>query len=205
MEDIQKAIEVILERLDAQDDMIKAALEKISSLDKMIFDDIIYPANEAMKQAEYNTGLGEFSDKYSDKFEGYNDKLRPIEGEDFDIVKQAYDGYNEIEGEKPDEAAYVDELVNMVDEQLEEIRAAIGAAPDAEVAIVSDGETGETTIEVEGQEVPAEEGAAENAVDEEPDAEDIVNAEDIVYEDAEAESDPEDLAKLEEELRNYKM
>lgn len=193
------AINALIERMDAQDEMVKAVVEKVDGLDHLIFDEVINPAREAMDQSIYETGLNDFGNRYKDKLESYNEKLRPIEGEDFDIVKQAYDGYNSIEGEKPDEAMYVDELVKVVDKQLDDIRSAIGAPADAEVAVKQD-ENGETVVEVDGKEVseePVEEKPAESADESVEEATEVSDSD-------EEETNPEELAALEKELLAYK-
>lgn len=193
------AITALIERADAQDDMIKAIQEKTDSTERLIFDEVINPAKAEMEKQIYDAGLEDFSSRYSDKLGGYNDKLRPIEGEDFDIMKQAYDGYNSIEGEKPDEAMYIDELVKVVDKQLDDIRQAIGAPADAEVAVKQD-EDGETVVEVDGEKV------SEESVEEKPaEADDKSAEEEIeVSDDDEEETNPEELAALEKELLAYK-
>ena len=187
------AINALIERIDAQDEMIKALMDKTSEVERIMFDEVINPAKEAMEQSIYDSGLEDFSSRYGEKLGGYNDKLRSIEGEDFDIMKEAYDGYNSIEGEKPDEETYVNELIKVVDEQLEDIRSALGAGPDDEVAIVN--EDGETKVEVNGEEVSTEGDGNELA-------ETSVEEEEIV-DDSEEESDPEELKALEEELLKY--
>ena len=180
------AINALIERMDAQDEMVKAVVEKVDGLNHLIFDEVINPAKEAMDQSIYENGLNDFGNRYKDKFAGYNEKLRPIEGEDFDIVKQAYDGYNGIESDKPDEAMYVDELIKVVDKQLEDIRVAIGAPADAEVTVSN--EDGETKVEVDGKEVT-------------PEGETEKTSTDIYDTDEEQEpSDPDELAKYEKEL-----
>lgn len=192
------AITALIERADAQDDMIKAIQEKTDSIERLIFDEVINPAKAEMEKQIYNAGLEDFSSRYSDKLGGYNDKLRPIEGEDFDIMKQAYDGYNSIEGEKPDEAMYIDELIKVVDKQLDDIRQAIGAPADAEVAVKQD-ENGETVVEVDGEKVSkeSEEKKPAEAADEE-----VEEAIEVSDEDEE-ETNPEELAALEKELLAY--
>ena len=193
------AINALIERMDAQDEMVKAVVEKVDGLNSLIFDEVINPAREAMNQSIYETGLNDFGNRYKDKLESYNEKLRPIEGEDFDIVKQAYDGYNSIEGEKPDEAMYVDELIKVVDKQLDDIRSAIGAPADAEVAVKQD-ENGETVVEVDGKEV------SEGSVEEKPaeSADESVEEATEVSDSDEEETNPEELAALEKELLAYK-
>lgn len=190
------AINALIERADAQDGMIQAIREKAEGIEHIVFDEVINPAKAEMEQQIYNAGLEDFSNRYGEKLSGYNDKLRPIEGEDFDIMKQAYDGYNSIEGEKPDEALYIDELIGVVDKQLDDIRAAIGAPADAEVSVTQD-EDGETKVEVDGQEVNSEAS--------EPEVKDVEEKteEEIVDSDEEETSDPEELAALEKELLKY--
>lgn len=190
------AINALIERVDAQDGMIQAVREKAENTEHLIFDEVINPAKAEMEQQIYNAGLEDFSNRYGEKLNGYNDKLRPIEGEDFDIMKQAYDGYNSIEGEKPDEALYIDELVKVVDKQLDDIRAAIGAPADAEVSVTQD-EDGETKVEVDGQEVNSDAAEPEVKDVEEKTEEEIVDSDD------EEASDPEELAALEKELLKY--
>lgn len=191
------AINALIERVDAQDGMIQAVREKAEGTERLIFDEVINPAKAEMEKQIYNAGLEDFTNKYGEKLNGYNDKLRPIEGEDFDIMKQAYDGYNSIEGEKPDEAMYVDELVKVVDKQLDDIRAAIGAPANAEVAVKQD-EDGETTVEVDGQEVKEVSEDSEDS-----DKTEVKETEETEIKDSDEESDPEELAALEEELLKY--
>jgi hypothetical protein len=191
------AINALIERADAQDGMIQAVREKAEGTERLIFDEVINPAKAEMEKQIYNAGLEDFTNKYGEKLNGYNDKLRPIEGEDFDIMKQAYDGYNSIEGEKPDEAEYIDELVKVVDKQLDDIRAAIGAPANAEVEVKQD-ENGETSVEVDGQEVKEVSEDSEDS-----DKTEVKETEETEIKDSDEESDPEELAALEEELLKY--
>ena len=193
-------INALIERVDAQDGMIQAVREKAEGTERLIFDEVINPAKAEMEKQIYNAGLEDFTNKYGEKLNGYNDKLRPIEGEDFDIMKQAYDGYNSIEGEKPDEAMYVDELVKVVDKQLDDIRAAIGAPANAEVAVKQD-EDGETTVEVDGQEV--KEVSEDSEDSDKTEVKETEETEETEIKDSDEESDPEELAALEEELLKY--
>lgn len=194
------AINALIERADAQDGMIQAVREKAEGTERLIFDEVINPAKAEMEKQIYNAGLEDFTNKYGEKLNGYNDKLRPIEGEDFDIMKQAYDGYNSIEGEKPDEAEYIDELVKVVDKQLDDIRAAIGAPANAEVEVKQD-EDGETTVEVDGQEV--KEVSEDSEDSDKTEVKETEETEETEIKDSDEESDPEELAALEEELLKY--
>lgn len=175
------AINALIERVDSQDEMIKALMEKSDDLNRLVFDEVLTPAKQALDEQIYNAGLTDFTEKYGSPLEGYNEKLRPIEGEDFDVMKQAYDGYNAIEGDKPEANVFVDELKKVIDEQLNSIREAIGAPADAEVTVTQDGETGETTVEVDGKEQELE-------------------TEEVISDDMEEETDPEEMAAYEKEL-----
>ena len=175
------AINALIERVDSQDEMIKALMEKSDDLNRLIFDEVLTPAKQALDEQIYNAGLTDFTEKYGSPLEGYNEKLRPIEGEDFDVMKQAYDGYNAIEGDKPEANVFVDELKKVIDEQLNSIREAIGAPADAEVTVTQDGKTGETTVEVDGKEQELE-------------------TEEAISDDMEEETDPEEMAAYEKEL-----
>lgn len=194
------AINALIERIDAQDEMVKAVMEKTNEVEKLLFDEVINPAKEAMEKSIYDSGLEDFASKYGEKLEGYNEKLRPIEGQDFDIMKEAYDGYNEYkQSEDIDEDTYVDELVKIVEDQLEDIRSALGVPEDTQVAVVN--EDGETKVEVDGEQVDTE---AEAETKEEETEKPAVEEKEEVIEDEVTESDPEDLAALEEELLKYK-
>lgn len=175
------AINALIERVDSQDEMIKALMEKTDDLNHLVFDEVLTPAKQAFDEQIYNAGLADFTEKYGAPLEGYNEKLRPIEGEDFDVMKQAYDGYNAIEGDKPEAEVFIDELKKIVDEQLNEIRVAIGAPADAEITVTQDGENGETTVEVDGEEQ-------------------VIETEEVISDDYEEESDPEEMAAYEKEL-----
>lgn len=175
------AINALIERVDSQDEMIKALMEKSDDLNRLVFDEVLTPAKQALDEQIYNAGLVDFTEKYGSPLEGYNEKLRPIEGEDFDVMKQAYDGYNAIDGDKPEANVFVDELKKVIDEQLNSIREAIGAPADAEVTVTQDGETGETTVEVDGKEQELE-------------------TKEVISDDMEEESDPEEMAAYEKEL-----
>ena len=176
------AINALIERVDSQDEMIKVLMEKSDDLNRLVFDEVLTPAKQALDEQIYNAGLADFTEKYGSPLEGYNEKLRPIEGEDFDVMKQAYDGYNAIEGYKPEANVFVDELKKVIDEQLNSIREAIGAPADAEVTVTQDGETGETTVEVDGKKQELE-------------TEEVISDDDM-----EEESDPEEMAAYEKEL-----
>ena len=190
------AINALIERADVQDEMIKATREKAESVEKLIFDEVINPATEAMNQSIYESGLADFSERHGSKLSAYNEPLKAIEGDDFDIMKKAYDGYKELPEGQYDEESYVDELVKSLDEQLNHIREKLGVGSEAKVEVKQ--EDGETKVEVEGKDVTeelSESNESTESTESEPEKEETADESD--------ESDPEDLKKLEEELLAY--
>lgn len=122
-------IDMIQKRLDEIDKMVEDYHgqydNRFHKLENTLYDEILAPAKEALDQYNDNEKFGAFTDKYGAQLSPYNDKLRPIEGKDFDIMRQAYDGFKDA-GEGADEDAYVASLVQQVEEQLEEIKKAMG-------------------------------------------------------------------------------
>ena len=197
------ALDQILQRLDQMDkmneDWKREVDEQIHDLRKTLFDDILAPAQEAMDAANREKAYEEFSGRYSEKFAPYLDSAKAIEGDDFDLMREAFDNYNAIEGEKPDEAEYIEVLLGKVAEQVKAVKEALGA----EDIEIKQGEDGETEIKADGKEVDA--ANLENAADkdgeggEENKGEEEINEEEEIVEDT-----PEDIAALEKELEAYK-
>lgn len=138
----------IFERLGAIEKYIKALEQKIDSIDDIMYDEILNPLEESFKEYNYNTNLTDFVDRNYDTLNPYIDRIKAIEGDDFDVYKQAFDDYNAIEGDKPDEAEYVRMLSEALDEQLEKIRQSLGVSPEAEITITDKGAGQEPIIDV---------------------------------------------------------
>lgn len=208
----KSALDQILQRLDQMDkmneDWKREVDEQIHDLRKTLFDDILAPAQEAMDAANREKAYEEFSGKYSEKFAPYLDSAKAIEGDDFDLMREAFDNYNAIEGEKPDEAEYIEVLLGKVAEQVKAVKEALGA----EDIEIKQGEDGKTEIKADGKDVDAAdlkntagnadkkdgEGGEENKDGEDSGGEEGSEEEEIV------EDTPEDIAALEKELEAYK-
>jgi hypothetical protein len=201
----KNALDQILQRLDQMDkmneDWKREVDEQIHDLRKTLFDDILTPAQEAMDAANREKAYEEFSGKYAEKFAPYLEGAKAIEGEDFDLTREAFDQYNAIEGEKPGEEEYVDVLLSKVAEQIDAVKKALGAE---EIEIKQD-ENGETEIKADGEEVNPEdlEKAAEGG-EGEGEGEGNGEGEGEGVEDEEPADSPEDIAALEKELEAYK-
>lgn len=135
---------------------------RIDSLEDTVINGIINPAHEAAEKAAYDRDLEDFKGRYSEKIDPYLDKIKAVEGDDFDIYKTAFDGYKEYKdanGEKAlDEVGYVDELLSGIASQLDKVKELINAE-NVEVKQDEDGNTelkadGETVAEGEKTETP---------------------------------------------------
>lgn len=162
---------------------------RIESLEDTVINGIINPAHEAAEKAAYDRDLEDFKGRYAEKIDPYLDKIKAVEGDDFDIYKTAFDGYKEYKdanGDKAlDEVGYVDELLSGIASQLDKVKELINAE-NVEVKQDKDGNTelkadGETVAEGEKTETPED-------TTEEPLGEP-------------AELSDEDMKKLEEEMK----
>lgn len=170
--------------------------EKLNSLETTVFDEIINPANEYIEETNKNARFDEFNSKYGDKFSDFAEPLKALEGDDYDVVREAFNQYDDFEGEKPDEDAYVEALVGELQNKLGQIKSSLGIPEDEEIA-VEETEDGGAVVTTEDGEVVASTEDGEEEV-EEPAVEEITD-------DGEAEEDdPEEVAAFEKELEKYK-
>lgn len=167
LQSFREAIMMLESRLDEMDKDLRDCQDKTAHTENILFDQIINPAKDAMAANEKDERFDDFNDKYGEKLGAYNAPLQSIEGPDFDLSRTAFDEYDGME-EKPDSDAFVDELINKVKSQLESIKEAVGAAPEDDIEVEVDGETGETEVEVNDQPITAEEEPAPEETEEAP-------------------------------------
>jgi hypothetical protein len=163
---------------------------RIESLEDTVINGIINPAHEAAEKAAYDRDLEDFKGRYSEKIDPYLDKIKAVEGDDFDIFKTAFDGYKEYKdanGDKAlDEVGYVDELLSGIASQLDKVKELINA----ENVEVKQDEDGNTELKADGETV-AEEGEKTETPED--------TTEEPLGEPAELSED--EMKKLEEEMK----
>ena len=168
--DVQAALKEIVE-------YVHHLADEIAEVKVSVIDNLITPIQNEYNQMQYDNALSDFRCKYAEKLDGFNDKLKAIEGDDFDVVKKTFDDFMEDnKGYEMDE--YVDEKANKIQEQLDVISKAFGFEPEEvkEVTVeTKDGE--ETKAEVEDGEVVATESEATEEPEEAPAEEPKVEAE----------------------------
>ena len=149
-------IDSLTERLDSltneMNEYRKSFDEKLNGLEKTVYEDILEPAKVAMAEEEKNERFGEFEGRYSEKFAPLMDDVKKIEGEDYNLLRNAFDEYDALEGEKPDEGEYMNTVFDKVMAQINDIREKYGA----EKIEVKVEEGGEVEVKADGEDVTEE-------------------------------------------------
>lgn len=166
LSNFKNAIDILQERMNAIESEYSRIVEdvngRLDKLEKTFFEDILEPAQQAALEGEEMRGIDDLRSRYAEDIDSYNNKLRPIEGEDFDLAREAYKGFNDFNSstdDKMEEADYMAALFEKVDEQLETIKGALGA----ETVAAEVDENGDTKLVADGEDVTEEvkEGGAE--------------------------------------------
>lgn len=194
--DVKQAIQEIIEYQ-------KHLAEEITEIKTSIMEELINPVKEEYNKMQYDNALSDFRCKYAEKLEPFGDKLKSIEGDDFDVVKKTFDDFME-DNKGYEEAEYVDEKVKLISDQLDKIGKAFGIEPEKIEEVKVETEEGEVKAEVENGEVTAVEGEAEKT--EEPTEEPVIEGEKVEEETEEEtpaieeEKEPEVEEKKEESI-----
>lgn len=198
---ILEVVDKINELEKKVDDNQASADEKINDLTSTVYDEIINPANEYIAGQEKEARFNDFNEKFGEKLGAFNEDLSALEGDDFDVVREAFDKYDDFEGDKMGEDEYVETLVEQLGDKLASIKTALGVPEDTEIA-VEQTEDGETVVTTEDGEVVASTETEDGEGEEELPTEEVETTDEL--EDGEAEDDPEEVAAFEEELKNLK-
>lgn len=145
LDKLVQAVDYVIKEQDRLDKMYEeghaADDERFHKIESTLTDEILGPAQEAYNKYDYDKRFGEFHDKYGSQLDEFNDKFRAIPGnEDYDMSKEAFDKYNSMEGDKPNEDAYVAELVKQAGETLDAIKKAMGVDSNAVVEVEKKGD-----------------------------------------------------------------
>lgn len=139
---------------------------------------------------EYDAGIDEFNrneyhKRNGEKLGKYEDIMKKLNGKDFDIFKESFDEYNR-DFKDMDEDAYIAKLTSVLDEQLKDLKDALGVS---EVEVKSD---------ENGTEIEAKEDETEK--EEETETEKTEEAEDEEKED-ETETEEEELDRIAKSIK----
>ena len=135
-------------------------------------DNILNTVDESEKKYQHDVGVKDFTERNGETLGKYADKLKKLNGDDFDIFESAYDEYHNTFSDI-EESTYVAQLVSEIDNKIAKLKEALG---DDEVEIKSDENTTEvktndTTVETNAEkpEGETETETDENGSDEEID------------------------------------
>ena len=140
-------------------------------------DNVLNTVNESEKKYQHDVGVKGFTERNGESLGKYVDKLKKLNGDDFDLMSSAYDEYNDSFSDI-EESTYVAQLVSEIENKISKLREALG---EDEVEIESDDEktevkTHDTEIETNtGSDVETEE--KEEPKDEEDDIDEVAEFE----------------------------
>lgn len=186
--------------------------ERMNILEKVIYEEVMKPAQEAFDRFETDERKAEFKNKYDEQLSPFNEKLKAIEGEDFDLATKAFEDYDSLE-EKPESDAYVADLIAKVTDQLDRVSKAFGAESEVavkadvsedgkvETDVTVDGEPVAEAVEAEPEAAEAKEELKEEIEDAAEEKKEEADAEEAKADEEEAESDEDEAS--EEELEEY--
>lgn len=137
--------------------MEQEELEKMVLEMKDKLDNILNTAAESEKKYQHDVGVKEFTERNGEALGKYVDKLKKLNGDDFDLMSSAYDEYNDSFSDI-EESTYVAQLVSEIDNKIVKLKEALG---DDEVEIKSD----EDTTEVKTDDTTVETNASDKCED----------------------------------------
>ena len=133
--------------------MEQAELESMVLEMKDKLDNILNTVAESEKKYQHDVGVKGFTERNGKALGKYVDKLKKLNGEDFDLFENAFDEYNNTFSDI-EESTYVAQLVSEIDNKIAKLKEALG---DDEIEIKSD----EDTTEVKTEDTTVETNASE--------------------------------------------
>lgn len=130
-------------------------------------DNILNTVAESEKKYQHDVGVKGFTERNGEALGKYVEKLKKLNGEDFDLYSSAYDEYNNTFSDI-EESTYVAQLVSEIDNKIAKLKEALG---DDEVEIKSDEDTTEVKTDDTKIETNAGEGECEDSKCEDKDEE----------------------------------
>lgn len=161
--------------------MEQTELENIVMDLKDKIDNILNTVNESEKKYQHDVGVKGFTERNGESLGKYVDKLKKLNGDDFNLMESAYDEYNNTFSDI-EESTYVAQLVSEIENKISKLREALG---EDEVEIESDDE--KTEVKTHDTEIETNTGSD-------------VETEDKTEETEDKEEDIDEVAEFEKEL-----
>ena len=137
--------------------MEQSELESMVLEMKDKLDNILNTVAESEKKYQHDVGVKGFTERNGEALGKYVEKLKKLNGDDFDLMESAYDEYNNTFSDI-EESTYVAQLVSEIDNKIAKLKEALG---DDEVEIKSDEDTTEVKTEDTTVETNSSEGESE--------------------------------------------
>lgn len=135
---------VFMEKLKATLDAIitqnKALESRLAAIEHSVNDVIIGGLVDAANEYEDNENFSIFSDTYGAQLTPYAEHCKILNGEDYDIIEEMYEGSKG----KEDVAAYVAEEIAKIEAKLNALK---GLTTEPEVEVVVEESTDENTVD----------------------------------------------------------
>lgn len=144
------AIKEILDYVKGLFDTVKELMDRQDALEDVLYKQILEPAKQLNDDFERGKRHDEFVGKHGKALGAFNDRLKAIEGDDFDLVEQTFDDYDKSD-KSISEDEYVGALIAKVQSQLDKISKAFGGG-NIEVEAKDedkDGKSEELTVETD--------------------------------------------------------
>jgi hypothetical protein len=163
-------------------------------------DTILNTVDESEKEFQHKKGVEEFTSRNGEALGKYVDKMKKLNGDDFDLYSAAYDEYNN-DFSDVEESTYVAQLVSEIDNKIAKLKEALG---EDDVEIHSDAE-GELEVNSHDTEIEADTKADEHKDETktEDDSKEEKPEESSEDEDEPSEEEKEFIADLESEYDKY--
>lgn len=150
---------VFMEKLKATLDAIitqnKALESRLAAIEHSVNDVIIGGLVDAANEYEDNENFSIFSDTYGAQLTPYAEHCKVLNGEDYDIIEEMYEGSKD----KEDVAAYVAEEIAKIEAKINALKD-LTTEPEVEVVVEEEPSTDENTVDenkVDEEEVDEEE------------------------------------------------
>lgn len=143
---LKDIIMLLMEKLDAQMGYTKTLEERMDRMEKGVVEGLLNPLSEAQDEFEFN----DWKETYGKPLKRYEGATKAIEGDDFDIYREAYKGSRQLDDESQEE--FIEKLTENLEEQILVLRNGLDLPPNTEVEIKSDSK-GDVKIKVDGETV----------------------------------------------------
>ena len=147
---------VFMEKLKATLDAIitqnKALESRLAAIEHSVNDVIIGGLVDAANEYEDNENFSIFSDTYGAQLTPYAEHCKILNGEDYDIIEEMYEGSKG----KEDVAAYVAEEIAKIEAKLNALKG-LTTEPEVEVVVTEEPSTDENTVDEDKEKVDEEE------------------------------------------------